>query len=519
MTSISNASSVMNQPRRHGRPWNPLYVSLAAVIATVIAGELLQFFVYRNHVRFAGGTDFLLYAGQSEAILRGQPPDIIWKPFGGGAWLAMYRLLFGDNMAGFAVFNSAALGLLPFFAFGFGALLRGMRSGLACAAIVAISPACATLSVLAETPAIFFLALSLVTIALIQKLDRWWLASLVAALGALFLAAACLCRPDCAVYALAALVLTVRPGRAALARFAGSFAFVAAAGVLVLATSWYNKPFYGRGLPVRYDSYLRYILVFDTGKDYRVNPTEPAIQEIRASLLKTGAAAEEDLTGTGFLGWNRGWWYFRQSLKTTKGSYYEADRIMSQASVAVIRNNLAGFTEDAARTFASFMLFRPIPGAYTFAHFESKPGFQWRRLDFVQADQPEIAAAANRLYQSIRDAREDRPYNNWSNPYNSRYLRLLTFAPLLIYPAVAWLVWTAAGLARWRILAVLASPLLAYGAYATTGFYDYRYLAGHSWALWTIAGMGLAAAAESLVIRASRRLTAKPVTTGEPSHP
>lgn len=479
--------------------WNLLYLS----IAVIVIGEFLQFWVYRNPVRFSGGSDFLLYAGHSEDILRGQAPSMIWKPFGCGAWLAGYRLLFGDNMAGFAVYNSVALGLLPFFAFVFGISLRGTTSGLICALLVAISPACATSSILAETPAAFFLALSLMSVAIFQKGGRAWLA----ALGAAFLVAAWLCRPDSLVYALGVLALAIRPGRG-WTKFAGAVTFVAVAGLLVFAVCRYNKPFYGRALPVRYDSYLRYLLVFDTEKDYHINPVEPAIQEIRKSLLASGAVEEKDLDETNFLGWNRGWWIIRESLKETNGSYYNADQVMGEASMGVIRSNLASFAKDAARTFTSFAVFRPVLGASTFVGFETKPDYAWRRFDFVQNGRLEATPVAEKLYQAIRHAREDQPYNNWNNPYNSRYLRFLSFAPIGIYPALLLLVWTVRRLLRWQILALLASVMLAFSAYATGGFFDYRYLLSHSWALWALAGLGLAAAVELWFSRASRKKAA-----------
>ena len=465
----------------------------------IVVGEILQFWIYRNPVRFIGGSDFLLYAKHSEEILRGQAPSMIWKPFGAGVWLAGYRLLFGDSMAGFAIFNSVALGLLPFFAFVFGTSLRGLTSGLICAALVAISPACGTNSILAETPATFFLALGVMSLAIFQRAGRAWLPALAAAC----VVAAWLCRPDSLVYAIAALALAIRPGPG-WRKFSGPITFVAAASVLVLAVCWYNKPFYGRALPVRYDSYLRHILIFDTGKDYRVDSASPAIQQIRNSLLQTGTVEEADMDGTNFLCWNRGWWVIRESLKETGGSYAEADRIMSEASMGVIRDNPGAFTGDAARTFASFIAFRPVLEAFTFKGFEAKPDYAWRRFDFVQNDSPEIMSVAERLYIDVREARENLPYNNWDNPYSSRYLRFLWFAPFTVYPALLFLIWTATGLLRWQLMAILTSVMLAFAAYATGGFFDYRYLLSHSWALWALTGMGLAAAADLYLSRASR---------------
>src|SRR6185437_13588309 len=103
---------------------------------------------------------------------------------------------FGDNMAGFAVYNSFFLGLLPLLAFVFGATLRGTVAGLICAMLVAISPACANNSILAETPATCFLALGLVSFAVFQKKGYLWLSGVAASL----IVAAWLCRPDSLVY-------------------------------------------------------------------------------------------------------------------------------------------------------------------------------------------------------------------------------------------------------------------------------------------------------------------------------
>jgi hypothetical protein len=422
--------------------------------------------------------------------------------------------VFGDNMPGFAAFNAAALGLLPLFAFGFAAALRGPAPGLFCATLVAISPACVNQSILAETPAAFFVALGLLTMAVFQRAGLVWLAML----GAAFLGVAWLCRPDSFVYVVAALALTVRLGRG-WNRFTGSIGFALVAFSFVVAVSLYNRPLYGQSLPVRYDAYLRYILVFDTDRNYQINPDATAVQEIRASLRQSGAAAERDLDGIAFLGWNRGWWVVRQSLSATAGSYCEADRVMSEAPNGVIRANVGSFFENAARTLASFVVFRPVLGAYTFAHFESKPDYDWRRFDLTKIDNPdETEQITAHLYDSLRKARLDLPYNNWNNPYSTRYLRFLSLAPLVIYAAVLWLIGTATGPFRMQALALFTSPLLAFAAYAISGFFDYRYLFTHSWALWTLAGLGLAAVVEWSLSRVWRKSqVGLPGKTHEPS--
>jgi hypothetical protein len=455
-------------------------------VAVIVAGELLQFAVYRNHVRFSGGTDFLLYAKHSDDILNGIAPNIILKPFGCGAWLALYRLLFGDNMAGFASFNAAALGLLPFLAFVFGWSLRGVGPALLCALLVAISPACAMHSVLAETPALFFLALSLTTVAIFQKTKWLWLTGA----GAVFLVAAWLCRPDSLVYGIGAVLLSILPVRG-LTKFRGAICFTAVAGILLFAVCQYNKPMYGRALPVRYDAYLRYILVFDTGKTYEIDPASSFVPVIRQSLIQSGAVDEKDLVDLSFLTWNRGWWVIRESLAETNGSHYEADRIMSEASTSVIRANMLSFAKDAARTFASFTAFRPMAGAYTFSGFESKPDYPWRRFDYKQQESPETSPTAERLFSAIVAARENRPFNNWNIPYNARYIRFLSVSFIVVYPAILLLVFRTRGLLRLQFLALFLGPILAYTAYATTGFFDYRYLLIHSWPLWLLTGFGI----------------------------
>jgi len=486
---------------------------LYIAIAVIVVGELLQFVVYRNHVRFSGGTDFLLYAKHSDDILHGIAPNIVLKPFGFGAWLAFYRMLFGDNMAGFASFNAAVLGLLPFLAFVFGWSLRGIGTALFCAALVALGPACAMHSVLAETPALFFLALSLTSVALFQKTKWLWLTGV----GAVFLVAAWLCRPDSLVYGIGAVMLSILavPG---LTKFRGAICFTVVAAILLFAVCQYNKPIYGRALPVRYDAYLRYILVFDTDKNYAIDPANPAVSQIRQSLVQSGAVEEKDLVDLSYLSWNRGWWVIRESLAETNGSHYEADRIMSEASTSIIRGNLMPFAKDASRMFASFAVFRPIAGAYTFVGFESKPDYPWRRFDYKQQESPETSPTAERLFSAIVQARENRPYNNWNIPYNSRYLQFLALSPILIYPAVIILVLMSRGLLRWQSVALLAGPLLAFLAYATTGFFDYRYLITHSWPLWALAGFGLSVVFDFLLKQFERRkhvavVSARPTLT------
>jgi len=469
-------------------------------VAVIVVGELLQFAVYRNHVRFSGGTDFLLYAKHSDDILNGIAPNIILKPFGCGAWLALYRMFFGDNMAVFASFNAAVLGLLPFLAFMFGWSLRGVGAALFCASLVAISPACAMHSVLAETPALFFLALSLTSVAIFQKTKWLWLTGV----GAAFLVAAWLCRPDSLVYGIGAVLLSILPVRG-LTKFRGAICFTAVAGILLFAVCQYNKPMYGRALPVRYDAYLRYILVFDTGKTYEIDPASSFIPVIRQSLIQTGAVDEKNLADLSYLTWNRGWWVIRESLAETNGSHYEADRIMSEASTSVIRANMLAFAKDAARTFVSFAAFRPVAGASTFAGFESKPDYPWRRFDYKQQESPETSPTAERLFSAIVAARENRPYNNWNIPYNSRYLQFLVLCPILIYPAVIIFVWMSRGFLRWQGMAILAGPILAFVAYATTGFFDYRYLITHSWPLWALAGFGLSVVVDFVWAQIDRR--------------
>jgi hypothetical protein len=45
---------------------------------------------------------------------------------------------------------------------------------------------------------------------------------------------------------------------------------------------------------------------------------------------------------------------------------------------------------------------------------------------------------------------------------------------------------------RLPVLAVLASVGLVFAAYATGGFFEYRYLASHTWCLWALSGWGFA---------------------------
>jgi len=482
--------------------------SLRAVLlplAVVAFGEVLQLAVYRGATRFIGGSDFILYAEHSEALLRGRCPSMIWKPIGTGAWLAGYRAMFGDGMAGFAMFNAVALGLLPFLAYIFASSLAGRVSGVAAALFVAMSPAFATNSVLGETPATFFLAMALAILARNHRAGRQW----VPAIAAICFILAWLCRPDTAVYIVGSLALAGSASKNIVERFSMAAVFALCAAVLVLCVALYNQPRYGRASPVRYDSYLRFIRVFDTGRSFKIDPADADVDAARNSVASTGHAMLANLDGTSFLGWDQGFWVIRQSLAETTGSYARADEVMARMTMRAIRNDPSVFLSDTIRTFRSFTAFRAVAGAFTFQFFEARKIARWTKAPSDPDPTPREREIALRLYHEVRAARFESSYNSWDNPYNERFMKLVAISPWLIYPLIVALVLSSHGIRRWQFLALITSVFMAFLAYAVSGFFDYRYLLNHSWSLWTLAGMGLAAVGTEIVSRRSRLAPAR----------
>ena len=468
----------------------------------LLVGVVLQLFIFQNHRFFFTGSDFEDYAFQSGAILRGSLPNSILKPPGAGLWIAGYRFLFGDNMTGFALFSSIGLGILPFLAYWFGVLVRSIWTGIFCAAFVAWSPAFVMHSVLAETPAIIALAVCLTLLMCYRRTGSLWL--LVLCAGALFFAY--LCRPDFLLYGLLGFVLPISRVQGRWKGFRGVAVFATIFSLFLAVLSVVSAGWYGRVIPPRYDAYIRYFSVFQTGQNYKIDERAPEFQDIKQSLLAIKAISPDDAEHFDFLSWRRSWFVIRVALKIAHGSWYEADQRMDQASFGAIRSHLGKFFRSAGLTFASFVLFsrRLTASAQPTSQESAHTWLAWgEQLDIYGMSSPE--------YQKAVEL--SRQLSTVSTKLNGRVMRFhglfqnaLATMPLLIYPGLALLFWKSKPEQKAIASALLVCVLACFGASAIGSFFAVRYLASHSYVLWILAGWGYSTllSADFLVDRARK---------------
>ncbi len=495
---------------RSTKDWLNLMIMSVVIL---VLGEVMQLLVLQNNTTFFMGSDFIDYAMQSDQILSGMTPNTILKPFGAGLWIAFYRGVFGDNMAGFALFSSMALGLLPLLAFWFGWGIHNYKTGIVCAIFAAISPASIFHSVLAETPAIVSLASALSLLACYQR--RGHLRLVV--LSSFLLFFAYLCRPDFILYLLACLVLAIRP-RPGFAKLFPPALFAGIWLVLIVVLSAYNSNFYGRAVLVRYDSYFRYYSIFQANTtSYHLEESQPAIRDIKRSLLKTGVLDPADAGTLDYLSWPSAWFVVRTALEETKGSWYEADQIMDQASFAVIRANLPEYSLNCAKTFLKMALFQDIPDI-PLQRFLARvlPGI----TSNVSLSQAQLDARAQSHWLPFKNGATV-VYDTGSKAYkvaidlyseltqvkgtviaidrHQAYIPFLMDMPLCIYAGIGILFWKI-GRKRLQVAGMLLSIFLVFAAYSTGGIYELRYLASHSYTLWILAGWGYALIASDMLI-------------------
>jgi hypothetical protein len=471
-------------------------------------GIFAQFVVLRNQNYSLLGPDFIDYTFQSEELSAGHFPSVLVKPGGCAVWILLYRAVFGEHIAGYRTFCVAAIGLLPLLSGLIGFCFSGWLGAMVATGMMILGPASLYVSLLAETPATCFLAAALVAALYSGRTSN------AAATYGLVLAAGLLTflsfqsRPDYLMYAVTVAVFVALAGPSP----AGA---VAPAGrkLLLLACTWavllgtlsaLAAPQYGSRTPIRYDAYLRYYTVF---QEMKLEPRadDPSIRLIRSSLIRSGVRPER-LSGRDDLGFPRAWFIVRAALKESGLTWAQADRAMSAAAISAIEGHPGTYATNVIATLGNFLLFRrafePAEPAERPPPIDV-PGGVYARLHDLQfnSDSAEFRSA-EKLYEELKASASSR---DSVLPQVRRFQSRVGF--LIIYPGIilAFVV-RAARRERWSLAVAAGSVLLVFLAYATGGFFQDRYLAGHCFLLSTIAAIGYSSMAEKIRRRTGRRV-------------
>jgi hypothetical protein len=379
-----------------------------ALLLAAAAALLVQFLVFRSQTYALLGPDFIDYAFQSEVLSSGRFPPVLVKPAGCALWIAFHRAIFGEHIAGYRTFCIAAIALLPLLSGLIGYHFSGWSGAILATGMVIVSPASLHVSLLAETPATFFLAAALVAALCSARAQRRPAKYALGAAAGLLSFLSFQSRPDYLMYlpATAALLVLAVPVDRVSTRSAWRhlLVFSGTCALLMGVQSCFTAPEYGSHGMVRYDAYLRYFTVF---QDMKLQPpaNEMSVRQIRESLVRAGVEPER-ASGQDDLGFTRAWFVVRSALEESGLTWAQADRTMNAAAISAIEANPRAYLTRAAATFGNFLLFReaihPQRPARAPAGIEVPPAVYARLHDLHFHSDAAQYGKAMRLYEELR---------------------------------------------------------------------------------------------------------------------